>query len=106
MTDTIKVFGVHTPERQRLESAAMLINSNFDYYHASAKVEDAWFDFEGGVRWTTLTVGGVPVSPQQQIELTTGTFREFAAVVSVVVNAYRDRIQALTSVRYGLQEEA
>lgn len=106
MTDTLKIFGANTPERQRLESAAMLINSNFDHNNATARVSDEWFDYEGGVMWTTLMIGPYPaLSPQQQKELTSGTLREWSNVVAAIVYAHRERMNMLAEVRYGLEGE-
>lgn len=107
MTDTIKIYGENTPERQRLESAAILINSNFDHNHATARVSEEWFDFEGGVKWTTLMVGGYPaLNPQQQKELTSGSLRDFTNVVAAIVYTHRERMNVLTKVRYGLEDES
>jgi len=106
MTDTLKIFGANTPERQRLESAAMLINSNFDSNHATARVSDEWFDYEGGLMWTTLMIGQYPaLNPQQQRELTSGSLREFTNVCAAVIYAHRERMNMLAEVRYGLQED-
>ena len=108
MNDTLKIYGVNTPERMRLESAAMLINSSFigNANNATARVEDVWFDYEGGVMWTTLMVGQYPaLNPKQQKELTSGTLREWTNVVAAVTYAHRERINMLAEVRYGLQED-
>ena len=106
MTDTLKIFGANTPERQRLEAAAILINSNFDHNHATARVSDEWFDYDGGVMWTTLMIGQYPaLNPQQQKELTSGTLREWSNVVAAVTYAHRERMNMLAEVRYGLQED-
>ena len=106
MTDTLKIFGANTPERQWLESADMLINSNFDHNNATARVSDEWFDYEGGVMWTTLMIGPYPaLNPQQQTALTAGNIKDFANVVSAVVRTHWERISMLNDVRYGLEEE-
>lgn len=106
MNDTIKIYGASTPERQRLESAAMLINSNFNPNHATARVSDEWFDFEGGVKWTTLMIGAYPaLNPLQQAMITRGSLEDYTKVVAAVIVAHRDRMNMLTAVRYGLEEE-
>lgn len=105
MTDTLKIYGTNTPERQRLEAAATLINSNFDHNHATARVSDEWFDYEGGVMWTTLMIGQYPaLNPQQQREVTSGSLRDFTNVCAAVIYAHRERMNMLSEVRFGLQE--
>lgn len=106
MTDTLKIYGASTPERQKLEAAAMLINSNFEGKYATARVSDEWFDYEGGIKWTTIMVGPYPaLNPQQQTALTAGNIKDFANVVSAVVRTHWERISMLNDVRYGLEED-
>jgi hypothetical protein len=106
MTDTIRIFGANTPERQRLEAAATLINSYFDHNNATARVTDEWFDYEGGVMWTTIMVGQYPaLNPLQQARLISDDFEDFARTVAAVVETHRARMNMLLGVRYGLQEE-
>lgn len=104
MTDTIKIYGANTPEHQRMEAAATLINSNFSHNNATARVSDEWFDYEGGVKWTTIMIGAYPaLNPLDQAKLASGSLKDFAEVVAAVVETHRSRINMLNNIRYGLE---
>lgn len=103
---TVNVYGENTKEYQRLEAAAKLINSDFESNHATARVSDEWFDFKGGVRWTTLMVGEYQaLTPQQQADITQGSLRAFTNACAAVIMAHRDRMNMLAGIRYGLEED-
>ena len=104
MANTIRVFGPNTPEHKRLEAAAILINSEFDHNHATARVSDEWFDYPGGVMWTTIVIGEQQyLTPEQQNWITQGTPRELTNAVVSVTASYRERMNALSEIRYGLE---
>lgn len=104
MANTIRVFGPNTQENQRLQAAAILINSEFDSNHATARVSDEWFDFPGGVMWTTITIGDQQyLTPEQQEAITQGSPREFTNAYVSVIYSYRERMNKLTGIRYGLE---
>ena len=104
MANTIRVFGGNTKEYQRLEAAAKLINADFDHNHATARVSDEWFDYPGGVMWTTLVIGeNQALTPEQQAWITGGTLREFTNACASVIYNHRERMNALAEIRYGLE---
>jgi hypothetical protein len=106
MNNTIKIFGENTHEYKRLDAAAKLVNSEFDVYNATAKVSDEWFDYAGGVKFTTLVVGQYQaLNPLQQAKITTGSLKDFTDAVAAVIETHRARMNMLTEIRYGLQQE-
>ena len=106
MNKTIRVYGPKTKEYQRLEAAAKLINADFDSDNATARVSDEWFDFPGGMRWTTLLIGEYQaLNPEQQREITDGTLRDFTTACAAVIYTHRERMNMLSAVRYGLNPE-
>lgn len=106
MNDIIRIYGGNTKEHQRLEAAATLINADFEYNNATAKVSDVWFDYPGGVMWTTITIGEhQALSPQQQQWITQGSLRDFTNACAAAINSHRERVNMLAGIRYGLKEE-
>ena len=106
MNKTIRVYGPKTKEYQRLEAAAILINSEFVADNATARVSDEWFDYPGGMRWTTLTISEYQaLNPEQQKAITAGTLRDFTGAVAAVIYTHRERVNALTEIRYGLEDD-
>lgn len=106
MNKTIRVYGPNTKEYQRLEAAAKLINADFDHNNATARVSDEWFDYPGGMRWTTLLISECQaLNPQQQKDITDGTLREFTNACAAVIYTHRERMNMLAEVRYGLGED-
>ena len=104
MKNTIRVYGPNTKEYQRLESAAKLINAEFDRDNATARVSDEWFDYPGGIRWTTLVVSEhQALNPQQQKNITVGSLRDFTSACAAVIYTHRERMNALAEIRYGLE---
>ena len=105
MNKTIRVYGPNTKEYQRLEAAAKLINADFDSNNATARISDEWFDYPGGMRWTTLLISEYQaLNPEQQREITSGTLRDFTAACAAVINTHRERMNMLAEIRYGLGE--
>ena len=106
MNKTIRVYGPNTKEYQRLEAAATLINADFEHNNATARVADAWFDYPGGMRWTTLLISEYQaLNPEQQKDITDGSLRDFTNACAAVINSHRERMNALAEVRYGLEAE-
>ena len=104
MNKTVRVYGPKTKEYQRLEAAAKLINADFDDNNATARVSDEWFDYPGGMRWTTLLIGEYQaLNPQQQREITDGSLREFTYACAAIINTHRERMNMLSAVRFGLR---
>ena len=98
--------GTEIARFQRLEAAARLINADFEHNYATARVSDEWFDYPGGVMWTTIVIGEhQALTPEQQIFITDGSLREFTYACAAAIEAHRSRINMLTGIRYGLQEE-
>ena len=105
MTDTIKVFGERTREYQRLEAAAKLVNAEFDYNNAEAAVREVYFDFGGGVMWTTIVIGDYQaLDPLQHAKITLGSMADFAGAVQDVIQKHRAHVNLLASVRYGVKQ--
>lgn len=104
--DNIRIFGANTKEHQRLEAAVKLINADFEHNNATAKISDVWFDYPGGVMWTTITIGELQaLSPQQQKWITQGSLRDFTNACAAAINSHRERVNMLAEIRYGLPEE-
>ena len=104
--NTIRVFGPQTREHQRLEAAARLINADFEHNYATARVSDEWFDYPGGVMWTTIVIGEhQALTPEQQRYITDGSLRDFTYACAAAIETHKSRINMLTKIRYGLQEE-
>lgn len=105
MNNTIRIYGSNTKEFKRLEAAAKLINADFDANNATARVSEEWFDYPGGVRWTTLIISEYQaLNPEQQRQITSGSLREFTAACAAVIYAHRARMNMLAEIRYGLGE--
>ena len=104
--NTIRVFGPQTREHQRLEAAARLINADFEHNYATARVSDEWFDYPGGVMWTTIVIGEhQALTPAQQRYITDGSLRDFTYACAAAIETHKSRINMLAEIRYGLQEE-
>ena len=52
--DSIKVVGANTKAYKRLQGAATLINAEIEPGYGEAVVEETWFDYGGGLKWTTI----------------------------------------------------
>ena len=105
MNKTIRVFGPNTKEYQRLEAAAKLINADFDHNNATARVSEEWFDYPCGIRWTTLLISEYQaLNPQQQRDIVDGSLRDFTSACAAVIYTHRERMNALSQIRYGLEE--
>lgn len=52
--DAIKVVGANTKAYKRLQAAATLINAEIEPSYGEAIVEETWFDYGGGMKWTTI----------------------------------------------------
>ena len=103
---TIRVYGPQTKEYQRLEAAARLINADFEHNYATARVSDEWFDYPGGVRWSTIVIGEhQALTPEQQVYITDGSLREFTYACAAAIEAHRSRVNMLSEIRYGLPKE-
>jgi hypothetical protein len=107
MQDTIKVFGEKTKEHKRLEAAAMLINAEFDGNYGEAEVKDVFWDYGGGVKWTTICFGHEyqALSPMQHAMITVGKMADFAKAVSEVMESHRKHMQLSLALRYGVKAD-
>jgi hypothetical protein len=104
MIDTIKVYGEKTKEHQRLEAAALIINAEFDSKFAEAIVEDTYFDYGGGVKWTTIIIGDYQaLDPMQQAKIVLGDMKDFGEAVTEVIKRHRQHVQLVNAVRYGVE---
>ena len=103
MQDTIKVYGPKTKEYQRLQAAAMLVNAEFGNNYAEAIVEDVFFDFGGGIKWTTLIIGDhQALDPMQHAKITVGKMADFTEAVVEVMEAHKTHMQFTSALRYGV----
>lgn len=101
--DTIKIYGWKTKERKRLEAAAILINAEFDDSFGDAEVKDVFWDYGGGIKWTTIVFGDQyqALDPLQHAKIVLGNFDEFGKVVGQVVSTRRKHMQLVNHIRYG-----
>ena len=101
--DTIRIYGEKTKEHKRLEAAAMLINAEFDDCFGDAIVKDMFWDYGGGVKWTTIVIDGQyqALDPLQHAKIVLGNMDDFGAVVNEVVGRRRKHMQLVNNIRYG-----
>ena len=100
MMDVIKVFGEKTKERKRLEAAAALINAEFDEKNATARVDETYWDYGGGIKWTTIIIGDNQVlSPLQMAKVVSGDLRDFTEVVEELVRKHWEHVQLIEALR-------
>ena len=101
--DTIKTYGQKTKEHKRLEAAAILINAEFDDNFGDAVVKDVYWDFGGGLMWTTIVFEEQyqALDPVQHAKIVLGTWDEFGQVVGEVVSRRRKHMQLVNTIRYG-----
>lgn len=104
MTDTIKVYGPKTKEHKRLEAAAMLINAEFGDNYGDAEVRDVFWDYGGGIKWTTICFGNdyQALEPLTHAKITVGNMVDFAEAVSHVIERHKHHMQLASALRYGV----
>lgn len=102
MTDTIRVYGEKTKEYRRLQAAADLINAEFDENFGDAEVRDVYWDYGGGIKWTTICFKGEyqALDPRQHAIITTGSITDFASAVLEVVIRHREMMNMSLTLRY------
>lgn len=105
--DTIKVYGENTKEHTRLEAATMLINAEFDSHFGDAEVRDMYWDYGGGVMWTTIVFKGdyQALDPLNHAMIVLGNMDDFAAAVKHVIERHRHHIQLVNNLRYGAKRD-
>ena len=101
--DTIKIYGPKTKEHKRLEAAAILINAEFDGCFGDAEVRDVFWDYGGGIKWTTICFGNdyQALNPVQQAMITLGGMGDFSKAVTEVIDTHRKHIELVNHIRYG-----
>lgn len=101
--DTIRIYAPKTKEHKRLQAAVELINAEFDDNFGDAEVRDVFWDYGGGIRWTTICFGNdyQALDPVQHAKLVLGNMDDFGAVVNEVVSRRRKHMQLVNHIRYG-----
>ena len=101
--DTIRTYGPKTKEYIRLQAAVDLINAEFDSKYGDAEVKDVYWDYGGGIKWTTICFGNdsQALDPDMHEMITAGNMIDFARAVIEVVSRRRDHIMLTMTLRYG-----
>lgn len=101
--DTIRIYGPNTKEYKRLQAAVDLINAEINSNFGDAEVRDVFWDYGGGIKWTTIVFGDQyqALNPLQHAKIVLGNFDEFGKVVGQVVSTRRKHMQLVNNIRYG-----
>ena len=105
--DTIRIYGPKTKEYIRLQAAADLINAEFDSKYGDAEVRDVYWDYGGGIKWTTICFGNdyQALVPDTHEMIVAGSMIDFARAVLDVVIEHREHINLTLNLRYGSRKE-
>ena len=105
--DTIRIYGEKTKEYRRLQAAADLINTEFDNNYGDAEVRDVYWDYGGGIKWTTICFKGEyqALDPRKHEMITLGSITDFADAVREVVIKHREMMLLTLDLRYGMEKE-
>ena len=101
--DTIRTYGPKAKEYMRLKAAADLINAEFDCSnYADAEVRDVYWDYGGGIMWTTICFGNEyqALNPDTHEKIVAGSLTDFAEAVTEVVIRRRKHIELTIALRY------
>ena len=105
--DTIRTYGPKTRAYRRLQAAADLINAEFDCNYGDAEVRDVFWDYGGGIKWTTICFGNdyQALDPDIHEMIVVGNMIDFAKAVIHVVERRREHINLTLNLRYGKRED-
>ena len=105
--DTIKTYGPKTKEYKRLQAAVDLINAEINSNFGDAEVRDVFWDYGGGIKWTTICFGNdyQALDPDEHELIVAGNMIDFARAVIDVINSRRKHIKLIMKLRYGEDDE-